>query len=179
MLTRDTWLVLIAPEKKVHYLTEHYGSSVNVVVEGVDTALTWRDRLLQDLALAASKTTTVRLKELSGQGGRLGLLRPLLRFQVARRLLRVVDYLLTPRRWDQYWGTLISYPPDLVLLTDIFHPMDVALLHLARANGIRTVGMVRSWDNTTSKGYLRAVPDQVVTPNDLVLGELARLHDLG
>jgi hypothetical protein len=69
------------------------------------------------------------------------------------------------------------HQPDVVLATDVFHPTEVLFLQAARVEGLFSIGMVRSWDNTTSKGLLRAWPDRLIVNLDILAEEAARLHD--
>lgn len=59
--------------------------------------------------------------------------------------------------------------PSLVISLSITNfEIDVILLREAKRRGIRTVGMTRSWDNLTSHGALRVVPDRLIVQNDFL-----------
>jgi CDP-glycerol glycerophosphotransferase (TagB/SpsB family) len=65
-----------------------------------------------------------------------------------------------------------KYKPDLVFSTDIYHPDDRELIKESKKRGIYTVGMVRSWDNITTKGVLLAVPDKIIVTSEVLKSEL-------
>lgn len=81
------------------------------------------------------------------------------------------------KRWLR--RRILRLPPDPAARTlfdevrpDIFVPLsltnfefDVPLAHAARARGIPIVGMVRSWDNLSSHGLLRVLPDVFILQN--------------
>lgn len=66
--------------------------------------------------------------------------------------------------------------PDLVFATTMYAPDDVRLMYAARARGIPLVGMVKSWDNLTSKDNMLVPPDLLIVNNDVVKQEAIELH---
>ncbi len=74
--------------------------------------------------------------------------------------------------------TFSQYQPDLVCATDIFGREDRSLLIEAKRRKIKTVGLVRSWDNATTKGVLLSEPDFIVTPNGVLRDELISIHQV-
>jgi len=62
-----------------------------------------------------------------------------------------------------------QYQPDLVFTTILRGTaMDIDVAREARRRNIFLVGMVRSWDNLTSYGYLRIIPDLFVAQNEFL-----------
>ncbi|OGF52092.1 hypothetical protein A3I27_02670 [Candidatus Giovannonibacteria bacterium RIFCSPLOWO2_02_FULL_43_11b] len=59
-------------------------------------------------------------------------------------------------------GLLKKYNPDLVLAPDIVFPPDRVVLRAAKRLGFYTVGMIRSWDNLTSKGVVQVLPRKLI-----------------
>lgn len=78
-------------------------------------------------------------------------------------------------RKTSYLQLLDKYQP-VVFSTDVFHDEDVRLLASAKGMGLKTVGMVRSWDNCTNKGILPIVPDIAIAHNEVIANELVRFH---
>ena len=72
-------------------------------------------------------------------------------------------------RWHQ---------PDLVLVTPLIElgSQQVDYVKCARKLGIRSALCVASWDNLTSKGLIRVVPDHVVVWNEAQKHEATTLH---
>jgi CDP-glycerol glycerophosphotransferase (TagB/SpsB family) len=69
-----------------------------------------------------------------------------------------------------------QYKPDLVVATDSFDRGDRLLLLEAERKHIKTLGMIRSWDNTTTKGVFIPTPNHIVVTNEVVGGELTKIH---
>ncbi|MDP1719072.1 MAG: CDP-glycerol glycerophosphotransferase family protein, partial [bacterium] len=94
------------------------------------------------------------------------------RFKFILKLSRWTDYLTIGR--GQFSACLDNYRPDLVFSTDIFHDGDAHLLAEARARKIKTVGMVRSWDNFTTKGVFRIKPGSLIVQNETMEAEAVK-----
>lgn len=69
-----------------------------------------------------------------------------------------------------------KYDFDLVVTTDSFYREDRAICISAKKRGIKTVGMIRSWDNATTKGVFMCNPDRVTVPNQVLKDELTSIH---
>jgi len=110
---------------------------------------------------------------------------PLVRIAVAagrpgRRLvstmLRLIEQMIpAPPAIDEF---LQQQRPDVVLVTPLIElgSQQVDYVKSARRLGIRSALCVASWDNLTSKGLIRVVPDHVVVWNDAQKGEAVALH---
>lgn len=68
--------------------------------------------------------------------------------------------------------------PDLLLLTPLIElgSQQVDYVKCARRLGIRSALCVASWDNLTSKGLIRVIPDHVIVWNDVQKTEAVALH---
>jgi hypothetical protein len=68
--------------------------------------------------------------------------------------------------------------PDLVLVTPLVDlgSDQIEYVKAARRLGIRTGLCVHSWDNLTTKGLIRLIPDRIFVWNDVQRGEAVRLH---
>jgi hypothetical protein len=68
--------------------------------------------------------------------------------------------------------------PDLLLVTPLIElgSQQVDYVKCARRQGIRSALCVASWDNLTSKGLIRVIPDHVVVWNDAQKAEAVTLH---
>ena len=124
------------------------------------------DRFLSAVFLNFSDTQTKkihRLVELKNGGGHIRFfyhwfLGKISLFKCLRVLLRGVDFLLLSSRGNFSSRLFDKYKPSLVFTTDIFQPGDIIVAREAQKKGVKVVGMVRSWDNITSKGLNRFVP---------------------
>lgn len=96
--------------------------------------------------------------------------------KLVRRLARRADYVFMPKnRYTEYFE---KYRPDMVFATDIFRTQDVYLMREARRRGVFILGMVRSWDNITSKGLNRIIPDKLIVNNPIVKNQAIFYNDI-
>ncbi len=91
-----------------------------------------------------------------------------------RIMARWLDERLCP---DRDHGALFDrYHPDLVFATNIMEDADGFVLRAAKARGIPTVGMPKSWDNL-SKMVLRTKPDRLIVWSPYMRDEAKRFQD--
>lgn len=81
-------------------------------------------------------------------------------FQFPRRVIRWLDrFVSSDPRID---ALLDRYSPKLILAPDVAFGVDRVFLRAAKRKGIFTIGMVRSWDNLTSKGVIQILPHKLL-----------------
>jgi hypothetical protein len=98
------------------------------------------------------------------------------RVPAARRAWMRLEALLFPG--TQYDAVFRRYAPSLVVTgTPGSIAADAHLLRAARRFRVRTVCVVLSWDNLTSKGHMAAVPDDLIVWNDIMKREAREFHD--
>lgn len=162
-------VVLLAPAEKQDFFKNEFGRE-GVVVEGVSRVLTRRDIFLRYLALSAVNTRAVeviRKAEFDRISSRC--IRILGQSRLGQGSIRYLDRMLTPRgRFAEFFN---KYQPVLAFSTDVQNENDVRLMHEAKDRGVPVIGMVRSWDNFTTKGPLRVFPGVLVVPNEIVKQE--------
>ena len=130
--------------------------------------------------LLRTKTTRLRRRmrygEQEGTGTASYLLGSLLQYLFARpaiqRLARGLDFALVQS--DTYASSFEKYHPDLVLCANLFDEPEVHLLREAKRRGVKTIGIINSWDKATSRGILRLLPDRLVVFNNHVRDDLLR-----
>jgi len=68
--------------------------------------------------------------------------------------------------------------PDVVVVSPLLTPASrlTDLVASARAAGVPSVALIASWDNFTTKGLFRILPDRVVVWNEAQVGEGVDLH---
>lgn len=99
-------------------------------------------------------------------------------YLVARRLLRAIEAAIPS---DPKIERLIAKAdPDIVLVSPLINQRayQTDYLKSAHALGIRTGLCVASWDNLTSKGLVRTVPDLITVWNETQAQEAVELHGL-
>jgi hypothetical protein len=71
-----------------------------------------------------------------------------------------------------------QHDPDLLLVTPLVElgSQQVDYVKCARRLGVRSALCVASWDNLTSKGLIRVIPDHVVVWNEAQKAEAVSLH---
>jgi hypothetical protein len=95
-----------------------------------------------------------------------------------RKLLQRVEQCIPPAPHIERF--LLEQAPDVMLITPLvtFGSSQADFLRAARRLGIRTAYFVQSWDNLTTKGLLRDVPDLVLVWNDMQAKEAVTLHQV-
>ncbi len=77
------------------------------------------------------------------------------------------------------WKPLFEqYKPDLALATNPVHGTNIAFMKYARRCGVKLVGMMKTWDNLSSKGLLLVKPDRLIVPNRVVFKDALTLGDM-
>ena len=185
----DVRIVVFAPPAKKELFAAYYGGP-NVIVEGLDldpVIRTGRSKFWYRMAFVLQNSRYVkdqrnerlyRNRTLLGYANYLwvnAVAVPLSRLPLARWIYRWLDKNFTS---SEVLAPLFEkYRPDLLFSTDVFGEWDVLFLRFAEKHGTPTLGMVRSWDNATTKGVLRFVPQRILVHSQRVKEELVQWHD--
>src|SRR3989338_5218191 len=70
-----------------------------------------------------------------------------------RKTIRTLDYLLV--KDDNYREYFDKYRPDMVFLAHLFSDTKISFLRQAKKMGIKSVGLINSWDKITSRCMVR------------------------
>jgi len=170
----DIRIVLVVPQGKAAFYEKTFGGK-NIVVHGVSGRLRRIDSFFKDLASASMRTHSINLMRKYN----IGLERPysqklLFWAPIFRRFVPFLYARLVGR--NTYADIFETYAPKLLFATDAFHPVDNRLLHEASHRGIATLSMVRSWDNLTTKGPLRVIPDVLAVSNTIMKDQAVQEH---
>ena len=95
-----------------------------------------------------------------------------------------LKFLHTPLRWINFtlfqtpelFEYFKTYKPNLVFVGDILSELDPQFIKAAKKYKVPTIGMVRSWDNTTTKGLLTVLPDHFIVNNEVIKEEAIKIH---
>jgi hypothetical protein len=90
--------------------------------------------------------------------------------------LRAIERLIPPNpKLDAF---IREHNPDMLLVTPLIElgSQQVDYVKSARRLGIRSALCVASWDNLTTKGLIRVLPDHVIVWNDAQAAEAVSLH---
>lgn len=71
----------------------------------------------------------------------------------------------------------LKWNPDIVFAPTMVSRVEVALMRLARADKKVVIGMAKSFDNLTSKAFLRVHPDFLIVPNQTGVEEAVGLYN--
>ena len=184
----STRIVIFTPPLKKEWFERYYGGP-NIIIEGfdLDPLVSGRkEKFWYRLGFVLQNSRYVRDQrgeQLLKDPSLRGFLRylwlsvagfVLSKIPVVRTLYRLLDYRNSSQQvFDRY---IKQYEPSLFFSTDLFSEYDVLFLRNAVGRHIPTVGMVRSWDNTTTKGILRIIPDRVLVHSPVTKRELVQLH---
>lgn len=72
----------------------------------------------------------------------------------------------------------ISKNITMFFSTDIYNEYDLLFIESALRKNVRTIGMVRSWDNNVSKLLLPFIPTQILTQNEIQRNELKTVQGI-
>lgn len=174
-------IVIIVPEYKADYFRKTFGSET-ALVEGVvphRASATPRGLFFKKLGVRFFSTDTARARNAyeyrcEGKYGYyfLGVASAFLgRSRMLRRALRALDQRFCPKNF--FAPLFDKYHPDLIFSTDVQNENDVSLMQDARVRGLRTLGMIRSWDNPTQR-TVRFFPDRLLVGSDTLKNEVIR-----
>lgn len=98
----------------------------------------------------------------------------LMKLNPIRDLIFHLQWISIPESYDSAFE---KYRPDLVICSSGgTKPEDLPFIKSAKKRGIPTVGIIQSWDNLTSKGFLYAKCDKFIVWNDIMKEELIKFH---
>ena len=187
----DTRLVIFCPDYKRDYFEKNFtlrqaqDKESNVIIEPIKT-----ERLSkQDTIFGYLSQSLINTKRLAIRRGEIFLrnkkiinyciaffLSQIGRLSVVKKMVRFLDQITISK--NKFTAHFDRYKPDLVFAPDVFHPDDAHCLAEAKHRHIRTVGMVRSWDNITNKGLFRIKPDLLIVNNEIIRDEAIRYEDI-
>lgn len=185
----DLKIILLVPSARREFFETNY-SSQSVAVEGIDTAQFSNSRSNSFFSWAAFffiYSFWIRRKRRDYLNAHWGIYN-FIKFhsfmiltwllsghKSINRIFRNLDWRYSPS--DFFKKQYDHYKPNLVFSTDIYTDFDQAVIKEAKMRKIRTIGMVRSWDNNFSKGLCRFMPDKLIVNNETIRQEAIELHD--
>lgn len=170
-------IVLLVPSEKKEYYEKSFGGE-GVITESLDPRLrSFASRILTSLMRSAINThTNLWSKMRSYQRGDSSFLATafkrlytttLGRSKLYKNFLRYLLLRIEPAK--QLAEIYDRYQPQLLFVSSLTQfDFDVPIALEARRRGVRVVGMVRSWDNLSSHGLLRVVPDRFILQNNFL-----------
>lgn len=175
-------IVILVPPKKINYFKENFKNE-NIEIEGIDPAYGLLGNIIYFVSVCLISIDNLFIRGLREQ-------RRYFRFCTAFLIHLIFGKIFTARVFfrnfynafmvrNTFGDLFEKYKPSLIFSTDIYHVPDRTLIAEAKRLGIYTIGMVRSWDNVTTKGVMLAVPDKIISPNEVIKGELLEYNGIG
>lgn len=181
-------VVIIVPPADVERIRAHFGDGDAVVVEArpdsplrLESKFTFvRRHLISNPARnrTISVFSSLLRKEQPFNYWVMRLVNPWLgRLSPVRRAWLAFEAAVN--RGDEYGPLFERYRPALVVTTDYGSQVhEIRLLRQARRRGVRSVSVVYSWDNLSSKGVMGAVADRLIVWSEIMRREAEELHDI-
>lgn len=183
--TGNVKVVVLVPDYKSDFFRKEIGAA-NVIIEGVKMRQpSRRDVIFRYLTSSLVDTPTIYVNkrvQLDRDGRHVRffvswiLMKLFSRILTFKKLVRYLDYVLIKK--NSYSNCFLEYKPQLVFATDVFNDNDVYLLAESKSRSIKTVGMIRSWDNFTTKGFFRIKPDYLLVHNEILKKEAVKYCDV-
>ncbi|MDP3800079.1 MAG: CDP-glycerol glycerophosphotransferase family protein [bacterium] len=170
-----TKIVIFVPDYKMDFFKEQLNSP-NIIIEGIKV---WKSSK-QDIifrfltgSLVDTSTIMVHKKEKLYRDKRY------FRFIISWLLIKIFSHIFFIKTFIRsldsltvdkktFLSYILKYNPSLVFSTDVFNDYDIRLLATAQSQKIKTVGMIRSWDNFTTKGVFRIKPNKLIVHNEIL-----------
>lgn len=96
-------------------------------------------------------------------------------YEVTRSLWRKFEGLFI--RGNEFDHVFKTYKPSRLITADYgTKPFEIRLLRSARRHNVRSIAVVPSWDNLTSKGVMGIKPDYLAVWNEIMVDEARELH---
>lgn len=182
--TNNLRVIILAPPSKIDLYTKTYGGN-NVIFEGVSSKKnSIFEKYLDILFLNSSNTVSRKIHRLIEFKEKRGyftffifwVFSKLSSTKLFRFFLRRL-YLFFYVNNQELTRIFDLYKPDLFFSTDLFEPNDIDGLIEAKKRTIPTVGMVRSWDNITTKGLNIVIPEKLVVNTPKIKEEAIKYCD--
>ena len=183
-LTKETNVVLIVPDfKKELYIKEFGGERVSVA-SAPTIKFSKLERFFRSFYYYFVDTETVKIvqQEQFWEANKLRYwwarfwTKLFGNIKVLRQIVRWFDSLLV--KDTTFRNIFDKHKPDVIFVPSITSDDEGLVLRQAKARGIKTVGMVRSWDNiTVNKGNIRVFPDKLLVHTEILKDDCVKYAD--
>ncbi len=173
-------LVVLVPHIKKEFYEDEFKHD-NVIIDELPKVPASRSEIIANFIIRNSIPTHTVLqimKEGLDGSGRLRLDKYIIaclawllgKYGSYRKLLRSIAPLFFQR--GIYQGIFDKYKPDIIFSPTIYSTNDIRLIRCAKDNNIKVIGMIKSWDNLTSKDFVLIYPDYMIVHNEIIAREL-------
>jgi len=186
LISQGNKVVLFVPPAKLEFYKEAY-KSPQVFIESIDVSMYGgkTESFFAGVAELLTSTNAMQHRKIKRfqQSGRflkylfeIGVTAGLGKSTLVKSIFRGADLKLN--RSDVFGPFFEKYKPDVVFATDVFGIGDISLLKSANKWNVRSVGMVASWDNNTTKGLMRVIPDILLVQNRIIEEETISIQSV-
>lgn len=96
--------------------------------------------------------------------------------KIWRFLVRFIEFNFF--RDEKVWrGYFEKYRPQVVFAPTVYRDADVTMIKYAKRHGVPSVGMLRGWDNMSSKAFITVHPDVLMVQNLTMVEEAVNWND--
>lgn len=184
--SKSTQIVLVCERHRVFEYTKEF-SRTQVVIEGLPPVqVTFFEQVISFLARNGLATGTNQVMQHRAFISRESRIPPLLkraigvlfgRFHLFQSCVRYLDSRIASSSVVK--ALFDRYKPDMVFSTTIINTsVDIPVIREAKRRCVHVVAMTRSWDNLTSLGFLRFLPDHFLTQNRFLKDVVTKFHYL-
>jgi hypothetical protein len=186
LLINGCRVVLFVPPAKETFYREVYNHS-NITIESFDSEKfnNKKENIFKSIALLLISTNVMRFRKIKmlEKGGshlkfiyQIGFTFLFGKVRWFKNFFRYLDYRYNnPDPFNNYFD---KYNPDVVFAPDVFGSGDTLMIKSALKHKVRSVGMVASWDNNTTKGLMRVVPDVLLVQNEIIKEESLNIQHI-
>lgn len=184
---KSNQIILIVPPEKLDSYRKEFGNSKNIKVLGLNVReKSFLEKITKYLAMNAFYSPTMIVMRnrsyLDGKKFPPVFIKNLLAFLFDKSHLfkKIIRFLELRVETDKMVCRIFrKYKPDIVISTLCMNTkIDIPILREAKKNNIKSIGMVRSWDNLTSYGFLRVVPDYFLAQNRFLKNKAITKHSV-
>lgn len=178
-------VVMFVPKTKERFYRDTYGDRVEIEVFNFESYINEKEKFFVNFAELLISTNVMRFRKLKIYEQSKNFLKYFYkrfvtalfgRSKLMKKLFRWLDLNFNNNNaFDIYYE---KYNPNVVFSTNIFVVGDVMMLKSAKNRNVKTVGLVASWDNTTTKGLLRVIPDTLLVHNEIIKEEAINIQDI-
>jgi len=183
LLASGARVIILPPANRAEIYKKEFESYENVEVEmGEFWIYSHMREILANIFLYSIPTRFMRIRQVDRFWNKgkyfhylfVSTLRILGRFRLVKWKIRMFEkFLPTPSVIKRVYD---KWQPDLVFCTTMIDWREYALLNYAKKKGSKTVGMVKSWDNLTSKAFMRVFPDKLIVHQKIQVEEAVNLY---
>lgn len=176
-------IVLFVPAGKVEYYKSNFLSD-NVWVEAFPKATfpkleIWMSQIFINSIYAQNIKIRINYNYANGENG---LIKKFLRlflwqlgkYKIWRNFLRLLYSAIPDHSYDAYFK---KYKPQAIYTPNMISHEDMRIIKGAHRYDVMVIGMMKSWDNITSKAFVAMRPDWFIAQNEIIKKEMVKYLD--